>query len=364
MTAVWQRHPLATVLGLEIGAIALTVVGALALSTLRPGLPGYSVTGPSQSLILVIVLCVAGADDHRGHGLVATGRLHPALAVAGAAPVPAAGRAARGTVRRGLASPPRRRARCVLLLAYTATAVFEESLWRGAILGLLRPTGLWRAVLLSALLFGLGHLANSALRGLSLIILAQAFGAAVQGVGLAALRLRTHTLWPLIPLHALHDLFLQLGNLPIPLIEVPIDTVFLVYGIILLRRRSRRSPTRIRTARDDRTEPLHRPQGTHWTWTASPTSTDAVIAIALTQLAIDLVPTPGRQRRGVQSRAARILGPDWSRRHASGGPWAHGVAGSWVSAAGDGSGAVGAVVVAPDQPVHAESAGAASAGRG
>ena len=53
MTAVWQRHPLATVLGLEIGAIALTVVGALALSTLWPGLPGYSVTGPSQSLILV-----------------------------------------------------------------------------------------------------------------------------------------------------------------------------------------------------------------------------------------------------------------------------------------------------------------------
>jgi len=75
--------------------------------------------------------------------------------------------------------------------------------------------------------------------GLSLIILAQAFGAAVQGVGLAALRLRTHALWPLIPLHALHDLFLQLGNLPIPLVEVPIDTVFLVYGIILLRRRSR-----------------------------------------------------------------------------------------------------------------------------
>jgi hypothetical protein len=104
---------------------------------------------------------------------------------------------------------------------------------------LLIPTGLWRAVLLSALLFGLGHLANSALRGLSLIILAQAFGAAVQGVGLAALRLRTHTLWPLIPLHALHDLFLQLGNLPISLVEVPIDTIFLIYGIILLRRRSR-----------------------------------------------------------------------------------------------------------------------------
>jgi len=238
MTAVWQRHPLATVLGLEIGAIALTVVGALALSTLRPGLPGYSVTGPSQSLILVIVMCVAvltiigvmgwwrlagytrPSQWRALHLYLLPVALLAAPFAAGWHPLPAD-------------------AFGVLLLAYTATAVFEESLWRGAILGLLRPTGLWRAVLLSALLFGLGHLANSALRGLSLIILAQAFGAAVQGVGLAALRLRTHTLWPLIPLHALHDLFLQLGNLPIPLIEVPIDTVFLVYGIILLRRRSR-----------------------------------------------------------------------------------------------------------------------------
>jgi hypothetical protein len=122
-----------------------------------------------------------------------------------------------------------------LLLAYLATALYEESLWRGAILGLLRPTGVWRAVLLSSLLFGLGHLANSALRGLSLLILAQAFGAAVQGFGLAALRLRTNTVWPLIPLHALHDVFLQLGNLPIPVIQVPIDTIFLIYGIVLLR---------------------------------------------------------------------------------------------------------------------------------
>ena len=44
-------------------------------------------------------------------------------------------------------------------------------------LGLLRPTGLWQAVLVSSLLFGLGHLGNSVLRGLSPIIAAQAVGA-------------------------------------------------------------------------------------------------------------------------------------------------------------------------------------------
>ena len=94
---------------------------------------------------------------------------------------------------------------------------------------------LWRAVLISSLLFGLGHLGNSVLRGISPIIAAQAFGAGVQGVGFAALRLRTNTIWPLIAIHALHDLFLQMGTLPIPLVEVPIDTILLVYGIFLLR---------------------------------------------------------------------------------------------------------------------------------
>ena len=37
-------------------------------------------------------------------------------------------------------------------------------------------------------------------------------------------------------IHALHDLSLQMGLLPIPLVEVPIDTAMLIYGIVLLRR--------------------------------------------------------------------------------------------------------------------------------
>ena len=106
-------------------------------------------------------------------------------------------------------------------------------------LTVLRPLGIWPAVLLSSLLFGLGHLGNSSLRGFSVMILAQAFGAAVQGVGLAAVRLRTNTIWPLIAIHAVHDLFLQMGHLPVALVEVPIDTIFLIYGIVLLRRSKR-----------------------------------------------------------------------------------------------------------------------------
>ena len=57
----------------------------------------------------------------------------------------------------------------------------------------------------------------------------------MQGVGLAALRLRTNTIWPLIAIHALHDLSLQLGTLPIAAVEAPISTIICVYGIYLLR---------------------------------------------------------------------------------------------------------------------------------
>jgi membrane protease YdiL (CAAX protease family) len=127
------------------------------------------------------------------------------------------------------------------VVAYTATAVFEETLWRGVMLGMLRPTGVWRAALISSLLFGLGHLGNTALRGVSFLIVLQAFGAALQGIGLAALRLRTNTIWPLIGIHALHDLFLQMSTLPIPLLEAFIETVICIYGIVLLRHHADRS---------------------------------------------------------------------------------------------------------------------------
>ena len=88
-----------------------------------------------------------------------------------------------------------------------------------------RPLARGAAVLA---LFGLAHLGNTLLRGVSPLIAAQALGAAVQGVGFAALRVRTGTIWPLIVIHALHDLSLQMGFLPIIMVEVPVDTAILI----------------------------------------------------------------------------------------------------------------------------------------
>jgi hypothetical protein len=46
---------------------------------------------------------------------------------------------------------------------------------------------------------------------------------------------RTNMIWLLIAIHALHDVTLQMGHLPIAMVEAPIDTIIAVYGIVLLR---------------------------------------------------------------------------------------------------------------------------------
>ena len=210
MGRVLMRYPLLTVVLLELVYDALIIAGSLGLSALVPDLPGDSVREPSQSLVLVlgsaaVLLALIGA---LGWWRLA-GSLRPraggTYGCTGASPLLAAPFVA--GVR-----PLALDAIGLLLVAYMATAVFEEGLWRGVMIGLLRPSGVWRAVLISSLLFGLGHLGNSALRGLSPIIAAQAFGAGVQGVGFAALRLRTNTIWPLIVIHTLHDVSLADGH--------------------------------------------------------------------------------------------------------------------------------------------------------
>ena len=81
-----------------------------------------------------------------------------------------------------------------LVVGYAATAFFEEALYRGVVLGLLRPRGIWSAVIISSVLFGLVHLSNIALRGNPGLIALQALGEATVAL-----------VWPRSAWHA-HDL--------------------------------------------------------------------------------------------------------------------------------------------------------------
>lgn len=123
----------------------------------------------------------------------------------------------------------------LLVAGYALTGFAEEGFFRGVLLDLLRPLGPRRAAALSALLFGAAHLSNLLVRGNPPVILAQAVGAACFGFGYAALRQRTGALVPLVALHALTDLFLQLGTLPLVPVAAAQDIALLVLGLVLLR---------------------------------------------------------------------------------------------------------------------------------
>jgi len=231
---VWvEEHPLAVVFSIWLADIVFVVGGSTLLSALFPNMPGYG-RGLSQSLVLVLigVGLVAGLLTALGWwqraGFVGTAEWRnlrvlwlPVLFllvpfVRGVRPMPA-------------------NELLTLVIAYAATAFFEEAIYRGMILGLLRPRGVWPAVILSSLLFGLVHLSNIALRGNPGLIALQALGAATGGVGMAAIRVRTRTIWPGIGLHAAHDLFFQLSYLPVPLVDAANSIFLLVYGIYILR---------------------------------------------------------------------------------------------------------------------------------
>lgn len=125
-----------------------------------------------------------------------------------------------------------------LIVGYTLTGITEEAIYRGVLLRILRPRGPVAAVVISSILFALAHLVNLFIRtGSPVIIFAQAVGAFCDGVGFAALRQRTHTLWFLVLLHMIHDLLLQLTNLPLIPLDVAQVTLLMIYGFYILYRR-------------------------------------------------------------------------------------------------------------------------------
>ena len=121
----------------------------------------------------------------------------------------------------------------------------EETFFRGLILQSLIPAGALRAVLVSAALFALPHLAN-AIGGLwdPIFTIADTIAAFGIGVTFAALLIRTGTIWPLIGLHALIDFtsLLATGTLVVPAqssVDIAITAgtgvLLTAYGLVLLR---------------------------------------------------------------------------------------------------------------------------------
>jgi len=227
-------RPRRVAVALGAANIAATVAGALAVAAVFPHASEWT-----ARLVVLLVLTAAvtvvlagtrGWPTAGFHARVAQPRLLIVPAVVALAPLiggvrlPGAGLLA------------------VFVLGYAATGFFEEALFRGLILGVLRPAGVWPAVWISSALFAAAHLPNMLFGQAPAITVAQAVGTFCFGVGYAAVRLRTGSVWPLMVLHFLADLLLRIDALPgwaHWTVMVGGDTLLLIYGLVLLRRNGR-----------------------------------------------------------------------------------------------------------------------------
>lgn len=120
----------------------------------------------------------------------------------------------------------------------------EEMVFRGLIVGAFLPSGVLRAAMWSAFWFGVIHF-NSLLVGRDpMFVLSQVVASMLGGFGIAALRIRTNSIVPLIFLHAFNDWlqFAFLGGMQaetVPtyflLLKVGFSLIIGLYGAYLLR---------------------------------------------------------------------------------------------------------------------------------
>ena len=215
--------------------IAATIAGALGVAALLPPASSWTIrllVLLALAAITTAVLAATGAWRTAGFSArVAQPRLLLVPAAVALAPL------VRGVQLPGAGMLT------VFVLGYALSGFFEEALFRGLLMGMLRPTGareeVWPAVWLSSALFAAAHLPNMLFGQAPAMTVAQALGTLCFGVGYAAVRVRTATVLPLMLLHFLTDLFLRIDALAAWAhwtAMVGGDTLLLVYGLLLLRR--------------------------------------------------------------------------------------------------------------------------------
>ncbi|MDF2733824.1 MAG: hypothetical protein K0S97_447 [Chloroflexota bacterium] len=94
----------------------------------------------------------------------------------------------------------------LLVVGVPLVALNEELFFRGVLLDLLKPFGWRRAVLWSSIAFGASHLVNIVAGAYPPFIAMQVAATTAGGVALAAIRIRTGSLWPALVIHLVIDL--------------------------------------------------------------------------------------------------------------------------------------------------------------
>jgi uncharacterized protein len=223
-------RPLKAALTLAGITAGLTMAAALVIQWLAPGME------PMQRRFIAVLALAAFASATVAvtrRDLFTSGRLHLVLLILPllVTLAPFAG----GIKDIGL------EAGTTLVIGYLATGAYEELWFRGLVLDSLAQWPPVRAAFVSSALFGLTHLVNIAFGANPAVTAAQVVGATCFGIGLAALRLRGVSLWPLIIIHGLADIALQAGDVTSVwrwVLMVGGDIILLAYGLRILRKAS------------------------------------------------------------------------------------------------------------------------------
>lgn len=122
----------------------------------------------------------------------------------------------------------------------------EEVFFRGLILRAIAPRGLWKAALISSVVFGLLHSLNVLGGSDPIATLLQVGYALAIGFGFAAVTLRTGVLWPLVIIHASIDFASFIASNGIDssratTISMVVAAIYIVafagYGVVMLQAR-------------------------------------------------------------------------------------------------------------------------------
>ena len=227
-----ERRPVAWASLLAVGFLAVSTLGTTALNAAVPSLDGKNRDLVVELLLAAFVLAIVAVlrwrHDVGINGLSEWRHLSLLILPLIVVFVPFAG-GFKSTDTTTLA---------VLLVGYAANSIAEDGMFRGIIPRVLRSRGLVWVVVLSSLLFGLVHFGNILSRPEQSVAItaAQAVGALTQGIGLIAVRLATRTVLPVLVIHFLSDLFLQLGGFPSIPANVIESVVMLAFGIWILRK--------------------------------------------------------------------------------------------------------------------------------
>ncbi len=124
----------------------------------------------------------------------------------------------------------------IVIINTLMVGISEELMCRGILFyGASSSFGIWRAVWITAIIFGAGHILNGFITGDFSASTVQAFFACMFGYWMAALRVRLDTILPGIVIHWVWDCLAFLTNPQGGLVMLSFEFVLFFYGLWLLR---------------------------------------------------------------------------------------------------------------------------------